>query len=54
MPLNVTITWTNRNPDTVYNKLKARLGREPTQQELVDEVTRILRDTPTPTERRRG
>lgn len=45
MPIKVTITVTNRNPDTIWNKLAARLGREPTHQEAFDEVRRILRKT---------
>jgi hypothetical protein len=34
----------NPNPDTIWNKLAARLGREPTRQEAADEVKRILRE----------
>lgn len=37
----VTTTWTNRNPDTIYNRLAARLGREPTQQEVLADMRRI-------------
>ncbi|WP_187967874.1 hypothetical protein [Aquibium microcysteis] len=44
MSLIVTVTWHNPNPDTIANKLAARLGREPTHQELKDEVCRILRE----------
>lgn len=42
MPLQVAITWRNDNPDTIWNKLAARLGREPTAVEARDEVRRIL------------
>lgn len=44
MPLKVSITWNNSNPDTIWNKLTARLGREPTNREAADEVKRILRE----------
>lgn len=30
-------------PPTIYEALKAKLGREPTHRELCDEVRRILR-----------
>lgn len=38
----VTTTWRNDNPDTIWNKLAARLGREPTAAEGAAEVRRIL------------
>lgn len=44
MPLKVTIKWHSTNPDTIWNKLAAKLGREPTRQEAADEVRRILRE----------
>lgn len=44
MPLQVRITWRNDNPDTIWNKLAARLGREPTNEEAKAEVLRILRE----------
>lgn len=40
--MHVTITFTNDNPNTVYNRLAARLGREPTDQELREAVFRIF------------
>jgi hypothetical protein len=40
--MRVTTTWTNRNPDTIWNRLAARLGREPTNAEAANEVRRIL------------
>lgn len=40
--MRTTTTWTNRNPDTIWNRLAAKLGREPTNAEAVDEVRRIL------------
>ena len=43
MPIKITTTWTNHNPTTIWNKLAARLGREPTNEEAKDEVLRILR-----------
>ena len=38
----VTTMWHNDNPDTIWNKLAARLGREPTAAEAKAEVRRIL------------
>ncbi|MDA5627797.1 MULTISPECIES: hypothetical protein [Agrobacterium] len=40
----VTITFHNQNPDTIWNRLAARLGREPSTREATDEVRRILRE----------
>lgn len=44
--LKVSITFHNPNPDTIWNKLAARLGREPTSREAADEVRRILSEAP--------
>ncbi|WP_410824369.1 hypothetical protein [Methylobacterium oryzisoli] len=38
----ITIAFHNANPDTVWNRLAARLGREPTSVEAAAEVLRIL------------
>ncbi len=40
--MNITTTWRNDNPATIWNQLALRLGREPTIQEAADEVRRIL------------
>jgi hypothetical protein len=40
--IHITHTVRNDNPDTIYNVLAARLGREPTDAEAGDEVRRIL------------
>jgi hypothetical protein len=40
--VTVTTTWRNGNPDTIWNRLAARLGREPTNAEAEAEVKRIL------------
>lgn len=40
--MQVTITWTNGNPNTIYNRLSARLGRPATDAECIAEVKRIL------------
>lgn len=40
--IRITTTWRNDNPDTIWNKLAVRLGREPTEAEGADEVRRIL------------
>lgn len=50
MALVITVTWTNRNPDTIWNRLAAKLGREPTNEEAGAEVRRILQSKPQPTE----
>lgn len=44
MPFNYSITWRNDNPDTIWNKLAGRLGRQPTNAEAAEEVKRILRE----------
>jgi hypothetical protein len=40
--VRVNITWHNANPDTIWNRLAAKLGREPTNAEATAEVKRIL------------
>lgn len=40
--VTVRFTVQNDNPNTIYNKLRAKLGREPTNEELRREVNRIL------------
>jgi len=40
--IHITHTVRNDNPDTIFNRLAARLGREPTDAEARDEVLRIL------------
>ena len=41
--IQVNITFTNKNPNTIWNKLAAKLGREPTNEEAKQEVIRIMR-----------
>lgn len=41
--MQVNITFTNKNPDTIANKLALKLGREPSNEELKNEVLRILK-----------
>lgn len=41
----VTLTVTNNNPDSIWNRLAERLGREPTHDEACAEVRRILATT---------
>jgi hypothetical protein len=43
--VKTTITFTNRNPDTIWNKLAVKLGREPTDAEARSEVERILSES---------
>ena len=38
----VTTTWTNSNPNTIFNQLAARLGRTPTDDEAIAEVKRLM------------
>ena len=40
--MNITTTWHNSNPDTIWNRLAAKLGRSPTDAEVIAEVRRIL------------
>jgi len=40
--VQVKVTFTNGNPDTIWNRLAAKLGREPTNEEAKEEVKRIL------------
>ena len=40
----IRTTWTNDNPNTIWNQLAARLGREPTNAEAIAEVKRIMRE----------
>ena len=40
--IQVAVTWANNNPDTIWNRLAAKLGREPTAAEAKAEVHRIL------------
>lgn len=42
MSIVISTTWTNNNPDTIYNKLAEKLGRQPTNSEVKAEVERIL------------
>jgi hypothetical protein len=39
---DIKITWRNDNPDTIWNRLATRLGRQPTNAEATAEVKRIL------------
>lgn len=48
MSIQVNTTWRNDNPNTIFNRLAARLGRTPTDAEAAAEVRRILRDEPIP------
>lgn len=42
MTVKVTITVHNAGPHTIWAKLAAKLGREPTNREAADEIRRIL------------
>lgn len=42
MTIEITFSYRNDNPDTIWNRLAQRLGREPTDREAADEVRRIL------------
>jgi hypothetical protein len=36
------ITFQNDNPNTIWNRLAARLGREPSATEVREEIRRII------------
>lgn len=40
----VKVTFTNSNPNTIWNRLAVKLGREPTNAEANAEVKRIMSD----------
>lgn len=40
--MRVVFTVTNKNPNTIYNRLAARLGRDPSSDEIKAEINRIL------------
>lgn len=40
--MKTNVTFTNRNPETIWNRLAKKLGREPTPQEAAEEVKAIL------------
>lgn len=40
--MQINITFTNKNPETIFNKLAAKLGREPSNAEIKQELNRIL------------
>ena len=39
--MRVTTTWRNDNPNTIWNVLRKRLGREPTKAEVLADLQRI-------------
>jgi hypothetical protein len=41
---SVTIKWQSANPNTIWARLTAKLGREPTNKEAAAEVRRLLRE----------
>jgi len=41
--MKINITFTNKNPNTIYNKLAAKLGRLPSNDEIKSELNRILK-----------
>lgn len=40
--MKITTTWHNANPDTIWARLAAKLGRSPTDAEVIAEVRRVL------------
>lgn len=44
MAIKVSITFHNPDPNTIWNTLARKLGREPTNAEATAEVWRILGD----------
>ena len=45
MTVRINITVHSDNPDTIWNRLAAKLGRQPTRDEASAEVKRILAET---------
>ena len=43
--MQVTTTWRNDNPNTIWNRLATKLGRQPTHAEACAEVRRIMSET---------
>ena len=43
--MRITTTWRNDNPNTIWNVLARKLGREPTNAEAKAEVERIMSET---------
>ncbi len=41
--MKINTKFTNKNPNTIANRLAVKLGREPNNAELKQEVLRILR-----------
>lgn len=41
--MQINITFTNKNPNTIYNKLAAKLGRLPSNNEIISELNRIIK-----------
>jgi hypothetical protein len=42
--VSVRFTGHNSNPNTIWNKLAVKLGRQPSTDEAIAEVKRILRE----------
>jgi hypothetical protein len=42
--VEIKTEWRNDNPNTIWNRLADRLGRQPTYAEAAAEVCRILRE----------
>ena len=42
--MKITFNHRNDNPNTVWNQLAKRLGRQPTMKEAEEEVLRIIRE----------
>ncbi len=40
--MNITISFHNPNPNTIWNRLKEKLGREPTNEECKERIFEIL------------
>ena len=52
--VKVTITWHSAGPHTIWDKLAARIGRQPTNEEAAAEVRRILAEARMPRSDARG
>ena len=42
--MQVNVTWRNDNPNTIWNTLARKLGREPTNAEARAEMDRLMQE----------
>lgn len=42
--MQINVTWRNDNPNTIWNTLARKLGREPTNAEARAEMDRLMQE----------